>query len=100
MTQRPTVGIGTCNIMALALFFAGLLSWYDWSANVHITGLLAPMFTFSMEIWDLEQRTAALGGHDISPWLVGILLMAVGVLLWRQCWMWRRGPARRGLVRQ
>lgn len=98
MTQWPSVGIGACNIMALALFFAGLLSWYDWSANVHITGLLAPMFTFSMEIWDLEQRTATLGGHYTSPWLAGIPLMAVAVLLWRQCEARRHGATRPGLV--
>jgi len=98
MTPWASVGIGTCNMVSLALFFAGLLSWYDWSANVHATGLWTPMATIGMDIWDLEQRTVALGDHGIGPWLVGILLMAVGVLFWRQCWAWRRGATRPGLV--
>jgi len=90
------VGVG-CHLMALALFLSGVMSWHTWSANVHITDMWMPLGTISIDIWNLERRTAPLGDHDAGPWVVGIALIVGALLVWRQCEMWRHaGAAWRG----
>lgn len=83
--------------MGPALFLAGLMSWYGWSANVRITGMRLPTGTLSIDIWGIGQRAPALGGPESGPWMVGILLMAGGLALWRKCEAW--GNAGGGLAR-
>lgn len=83
-----------CRIMAYAVFVAGLLSWYAWKANIHVTDVWLPFVTLDADIIILEQRPLVLGNVEVSSWVVGILLVIGGVWLWKNAVVkrWRRRP--------
>jgi len=74
--------------MAFALFISGIMSWYTWRADIHIADMQLPFGVFSADILVMEQRPLTLGGVEVSLWIIGILLVAGSVWLWKKCSEW------------
>jgi len=91
MTPWGALGRGDCRVMAFAVFASGMLSWYTWKGSIRVSDMWLPFLMLDVDIAALEQRPLVLGGVEVSPWLVGILLVVGGVWLWKKCSEWKAG---------